>query len=206
MVAETISNMLMLILGLAIFIVPHLVPAMPALRSSLRDRMGPSAYLLSFSIVSLVSLILIAKGYGDARTLGRANPQLWTPPAFTRHITLALMLPAFILLAAAYIPSRIRTAVKHPFLAAVKIWALAHLLVRGDLASVILFGSMLAYAVFDRISVKRRNALGPLGAATGGAKGDIIAVVAGVIVYALMVMWGHNALIGVALTRLSIAP
>ena len=196
----------MLILGLAIFIVPHLVPAMPALRSSLRDRMGPSAYLLSFSIVSLVSLILIAKGYGDARTLGRANPQLWTPPAFTRHITLALMLPAFILLAAAYIPSRIRTAVKHPFLAAVKIWALAHLLVRGDLASLLLFGSLLAYAVFDRISVKKRNALGPLGAVQGSIKGDIAAVVVGSLAYVAMLVVGHSALIGVPVLRLSFAP
>ena len=198
--------MLMLILGLAIFYVPHLVPAMPQLRSSLRDRMGPSAYLLSFSIVSLISLILIAKGYGDARTLGGGNPQLWVPPPFMRHITLTLMWPAFILLAAAYIPSRIRTAVKHPFLAAVKIWALAHLLVRGDLASLLLFGSLLAYAVFDRISVKKRNALGPLGAVKGSVKGDIAAVLVGTLAYAFMVLYGHAALIGVNVLNFRFAP
>jgi uncharacterized membrane protein len=193
--------MLLLVLGLALFTVTHLVPAAPATRSLLRDRMGLSAYLLVFSILSLVSLILIGQGYGEARTLGRANPQLWVPPAFMKHVAMTLMLPAFILLAAAYVPSRIRTAVKHPMLAAIKLWALAHLLVRGDLASVLLFGSMLAYGVFDRISVKKRGAMGPLGAAQGTARGDLIAVAIGLTAYAAMLFWGHSALIGVPLVR-----
>ncbi len=193
----------LLILGMALFGLSHLVPASPGTRQFLRDRMGPSAYLLAFSAVSLISLILIAKGYGDARTLGRGNPQLWVPPAFMRHITLALMLPAFILLAAAYTPSRIRTAAKHPMLAAIKIWALAHLLVRGDLASVVLFGGMLAYAVFDRISVKGRSALGPLGTTPGTLRGDIMAIAIGGIAYLAMLAGGHALLIGVPLLRLS---
>ena len=193
--------MLLLVLGLALFVVTHLVPAAPATRGLLRDRMGPSAYLLVFSILSLVSLILIGQGYGEARTLGRGNPQLWVPPAFMKHIAFALMLPAFILLAAAYVPSRIRTAVKHPMLAAIKIWALAHLLVRGDLASVLLFGTMLAYGVFDRISVKKRGAYGPLGTAEGTARGDAIAVALGLVAFVAMLGWGHSALIGVPLLR-----
>ncbi len=197
--------MLLLILGLALFTVTHLVPAAPATRRLLRDRMGPSAYLLVFSILSLVSLILIGQGYGEARTLGRGNPQLWVAPAFFKHVTYVLMLPAFILLAAAYVPSRIRTVVKHPMLAAIKIWALAHLLVRGDLASVLLFGSMLAYGVFDRISVKKRNALGPLGTAPGSARGDMIAIAIGLTAYAAMMLGGHAALIGVPLLRTSFA-
>ena len=121
-------------------------------------------------------------------------------------LTLALMLVAFILLAAAYIPSRIRTAVKHPMLAAVKLWAFAHLLVRGDLASLLLFGSFLAYGVFDRISVKKRHALGPLGAAQGGLKGDIVVVAVGTVAYLLMLLFGHAYLIGVPLMRMSFAP
>ncbi len=193
--------MYLLVLGLALFVVTHLVPAAPATRGLLRDRMGPSAYLLVFSILSLVSLILIGQGYGEARLLGRANPQLWVPPVFMRHVAMTLMLPAFILLAAAYVPSRIRTAVKHPMLAAIKLWALAHLLVRGDLASMLLFGTMLAYGVFDRISVKKRGALGPLGVAPGTARGDMIAVAIGLTAYAVMLFWGHGALIGVALVR-----
>lgn len=193
--------MITLIAGLALFNGLHLVPTAPGLRSSLRDKMGPAGYLLTFSVVSLGALVLIAKGYGDAHGRGLGNVQLWFPPPFLRHITLALMLPAFILLAAAYIPSRIRTAVKHPMLAAIKIWALAHLLVRGDLASVLLFGSLLAFAVFDRISVKKRAALGPLGAAPGTLRGDLLAITVGGLAYALMVFWGHGALTGVPLLR-----
>jgi uncharacterized membrane protein len=198
--------MLLLVLGLALFIATHLVPAAPATRRLLRDRMGPSAYLLVFSILSLVSLIMIGQGYGETRTLGRANPQLWVPPAFMKHMSMALMLPAFVLLAAAYVPSRIRTAAKHPMLAAIKLWALAHLLVRGDLASVLLFGSMLAYGVLDRISVKTRGALGPLGAAPGTVRGDVLAVVLGSFAYGLFVIWGHGVAIGVPLLRFSTAP
>jgi uncharacterized membrane protein len=198
--------MLLLVLGLALFTVTHLVPAAPAMRSVLRDRMGTSAYLLVFSILSLVSLILIGQGYSETRTLGRANPQLWVPPAYMKHVAMTLMLPAFVLLSAAYVPSRIRTAVKHPMLAAIKLWALAHLLVRGDLASVLLFGSMLAYGVYDRISVKKRGALGPLGAAQGTARGDMIAIAIGLTAYAAMLFWGHGALIGVALVRTGLIP
>ena len=197
-------TMPLLIAGIALFMALHVVPTAPNVRAELRGKMGPSGYLLVFSIISLVSLIMIAKGYGDARSAGRV--QLWYPPAFMRHITLALMLPAFILLAAAYIPSRIRTAVKHPMLTAIKIWALGHLLVRGDLASVVLFGSFLAFGVFDRISVKKRGALGPLGAATGTARGDVLAIVVGTLAYVVMLLWGHWALIGVPLVAFSFAP
>ena len=193
--------MTLLILGLVIFHGLHLVPTAPELRTGLRERLGPGIYQLLFSVASLVGLVLIVWGYGQAHGRGDGNVQLYYPPLFLRHITLALMLPAFILLAAAYVPSRIRTAVKHPMLTAVKTWALAHLLIRGDLASVLLFGSFLAYGVFDRISVKKRGALGPLGTATGGLIGDITAVVIGVVAYGLMVVWGHGALIGVPLLR-----
>jgi uncharacterized membrane protein len=198
--------MLLLVAGLLLFMVPHLLPTAPDMRASLRDKMGASGYLLAFSIVSLASLIMIATGYGEAHGRGVGNVQLWYPPAFMKHITMLLMLPAFILLAAAYIPSRIRTAAKHPMLAAVKLWALGHLLVRGDLASLLLFGSFLAYGVFDRISVKQRSSLGPLGTATGGLKGDIMAVAVGGAAYVLMLLYGHAYLIGVPLVRTSFAP
>ena len=110
------------------------------------------------------------------------------------------MLPAMILLVAAYVPSRIRSAVGHPMLAAIKIWALAHLLANGDLASLVLFGSFLVWVVVDRISVKRRGALGPLGSATSTSPiNDLIVVGVGLALYAVMLVWGHRWLIGVPL-------
>jgi hypothetical protein len=78
-----------------------------------------------------------------------------------------LLLPAMILLVAAYVPSRIRTAVRHPMLVAVALWAFGHLLANGDLASAVLFGTFLAYAVYDIVSATQRAALGPLGGAQG---------------------------------------
>jgi len=191
--------MLLTIVGLALFFLIHLVPTAPEVRRSLSERMGEGPYKLFFSVVSAVGLGLIVYGYAKLHVTPGKNPIIWSPPAGMRHATLLLMLFASVLLVAAYIPSRIRTAVKHPMLAAVKLWALAHLLVRGDLASIVLFGSFLAWAVFDRISVKRRAALGPLGGRTGGLGGDIAVLVVGGAFYVLMVLWGHARLIGVPL-------
>jgi uncharacterized membrane protein len=143
--------------------------------------------------------VLIVLGYGQMQGLGRGNPELWVPPAWTRHLVLLLMIPSMVLLVAAYVPSRIRSVVGHPMLAALKTWAFAHLLANGDLASVLLFGSLLAYGVWDRISVSDRPSPGPLGAAKGGIIGDVVAVVAGLALYAFMLLWGHAWLIGVPL-------
>lgn len=191
--------MLLMIVGLALFFLIHLVPTAPEVRRSLAERMGEGPYKLMFSVVSAVALALIVYGYAKLHATPGKNPVIWSPPAGMRHATLLLMLFSFILLAAAYIPSRIRSAAKHPMLIAIKLWALAHLLVRGDLASMVLFGSFLAWAVFDRISVKRRAALGPLGAKTGGLGGDIAVLVVGLGLYALMLLWGHARLIGIPL-------
>jgi len=191
--------MTLLIGGLALFMLVHLIPTRPALRAGLVGRVGSGPYLGLFSLASLAGFVLIVMGYGHMQGLGRGNPELWTPPVWIKHVVLLLMIPAMILLVAAYVPSRIRTAVRHPMLAAVKIWAFAHLLANGDLASLLLFGSFLAYAVYDRISVKHRSALGPLGEARGGPTGDVIAIAGGLALYGFMLFWGHAKLIGVPL-------
>jgi uncharacterized membrane protein len=112
-------------------------------------------------------------------------------------VALLLMLPVFPLLAAAYLPGRIKAALKHPFLVAVKLWAAAHLLANGTLADVLLFGSFLAWAVADRISLKRRPQR-PLPGAPERPMNDLIAVVAGLVLYGVFVTWLHQWLIGVA--------
>lgn len=192
--------MILFLLGLVLFFGVHLVPAFPGSRADLRLRFGEPTYKIAFSIISLVGFALIVIGFGEAR-MASWNVVLWMPPVWIKHVVFLLMVPAFILIVAAYVPSRIRTAAKHPMLLAVKIWAFSHLLANGDLAGVILFATFLAYAVFDRISVKKRGALGPLGAARGTLQGDIIVVVVGLVLYGLMLKWGHAYLIGVALIR-----
>lgn len=187
--------MMLLVLGLLIFIGIHLVPTRPDLRAGWLARFGEGGYKGLFTIVALVGLALIVYGFGQARLAASGNPQLWDPPRWTRHATMTLMLPVFILLAAAYLPGRISAAVKHPMLLSVKLWALAHLLISGRLAQLLLFGGLLAWAVFDRISVKRRG----VAIKTGPARNDIIAIVIGLLAYAFMLTRGHTWLIGVPL-------
>ncbi len=192
--------MLLLALGLILFLAIHLVPTQVELRGALVRSFGETGYKAGFALLSFAGLALIVIGYHKLQVMPGKNPVIWNPPVWTRHAAFTLMLPAMILLVAAYVPSRIRTAVGHPMLAAVKIWASAHLLANGDLASLVLFGSLLAWAVLDRISVKRRNAKGPLGTATATSIFNDVAVVAvGIALYALMLLWGHRVLIGVPL-------
>jgi len=191
--------MWILIVGLALFFAVHLVPTFPAVRARLVAITGARPYSALFALASAVGLVLIVLGYGKMQGLGRGNPQLWVPPSWARHVTMLLMLPALILLAAAYIPSRIRTATRHPMLAAVALWAFGHLLVNGDLASVLLFGSFLAYAGYDIMSANQRAAVGPLGRVQGGLVQDIVAISVGVALYALLLFWGHKILTGVPL-------
>ncbi|PTW60463.1 putative membrane protein [Breoghania corrubedonensis] len=181
-----------LIIGLALFVAAHLVPARPALRAGLVERLGPVGYRAVFGLVSLAGFVLIVYGFGMARAQG--VPVLYDPPPWTRHIAMLLMLFAFILIPAAYLPGRIKATVKHPMITAVKTWALAHLLVNGDAASLVLFLTFLAWGVYDRISLKRRPAPESV---RGSMRNDILAVVIGVVLYAAFVWKLHLWLIGV---------
>jgi len=193
--------MLLLVVGLLLFFAIHVVPTAPRLRAGLVDRFGAGAYKAIFSLVSLAGLALIVFGYHKLQINPDKNLVLWDSPSWMNHVAWLLMLPAMIFLVAAYVPSRIRTALKHPMLVAIKTWALAHLLVNGDLASLALFGGFLAYAVYDRISLKHRvtGGMGPLGAATGGLVGDLTVLAVGTALWAFMLYYGHGLLIGVPL-------
>ena len=191
--------MMVLIVGLILFLGVHLLPTSPELRAGLQERMGTNVYKAVFSLLSLAGFIIIVLGYHKLQLHPGKNPILWNPPEWTRHFAAGLMLPAMVLLVAALIPSRIRTTIRHPMLSAIKIWALAHLIANGDLGGVLLFGSFLAFAVYDRISVKRRGALGPLGdTKPTSVINDVIVVVLGVALYAALLFGGHAWLIGVS--------
>ncbi len=121
---------------------------------------------------------------------------LYTPPVWLRYLAFLLLLPVFPLLLAAYLPGRIKAAVKHPMVLAVKLWAVAHLLANGMLADVLLFGGFLAWAVAERISMKRRTPR-PIPGAPESGRNDIIAVAGGLAIFLLFFMWLHRTLIGV---------
>ncbi len=185
-----------LVAGLIVFFAIHFVPTFPAVRTRLLETLGAGPYKLVFSVLAAVGLGLIVYGYGLARPFAS---DLFVPPEWTRHLAFLLMLPALICLTAAYIPSRLRDRVRHPMLAAIKIWAFAHLLANGDSASALLFGGFLAYAVYDRISVGARGEPGLGERAKGRLGGDVAAVAVGVVAWIVMLLWGHAALIGVPL-------
>jgi uncharacterized membrane protein len=186
-----------MVIGLLVFFAIHLVPTNVELKNGLIARFGDRGYKGIFAVFSLIGLALIILGFHKLQLHPGKNEILWYPPIWTRHLALALMLPAMIALVAAFIPSHIHVALKHPMLVAIKIWALAHLLANGDLASLVLFGSFLAFAVYDRISVKRRADLGPLGKGGGPWVNDVIVVVLGTALYAVTVLYLHELLIGV---------
>jgi uncharacterized membrane protein len=190
--------MLVLVLGLVVFLGVHSVSIVaPHWRAATIARVGEKPWKGLYSIAAGVGLALVIVGYGMAR---RDPVVLYAPPAALRHLALLVMVPVFPLLFAAYLPGRIRAAAKHPMLLAVKLWALAHLLANGTLADVLLFGGFLAWAVADRLAVKRRSAVEAH--AVPGAPprpyNDAIAVAVGLLVYVALVLRGHRWLIGVS--------
>ncbi|MGC1711347.1 MAG: NnrU family protein [Methyloceanibacter sp.] len=183
--------MTLLIVAIVIFLGTHLVPTLP-LRGRLVERLGETGYKVAFSLLSIASFVFLVWAFAKAPVV-----QVWSPPSWTRWVAIVLMLPAFIFMVAAYVPGKIKEKLKHPFLVAIKTWALAHLIANGDLASIILFGSFLAYAVYDRISLKHRTAtrLIPV-PATGPPFNDIVAVMLGTVLYLVFLFWLHPLLIG----------
>ncbi len=184
-----------MIVGLVLFLGVHTLTTRRDLRARVIARIGEGAYKGVYSLVSALGLALIIYGFARYRADGWIN--VWYPPVWTRHLALALMLPAAVLIVAAYIRGRIYTVVRHPMITAIKLWALAHLLANGDLGSMILFGGFLAWAVYDRISLKHRPDAGAPPIPVGGRGNDLIAVAVGIVAYLALVFVFHPVVIGV---------
>ena len=188
-------GLLVMILGLVLLLGVHALTTQRELRARLIASTGESGYKAGYALVSLLGLVLIVWGYSHYRAAGIID--VWHPPKALKHLTVALMLPAVILVVASYVRGRIYSVVKHPMLAGVKLWAVAHLLVNGDLGSIILFGSFLGWAVFDRISLKRRADPGGPPIPVGGTGNDLIAVAVGIVAYLALAFAFHPVVIGV---------
>ena len=188
-------GLLVLILGLALFIVPHVFVTRREARAAAVARFGEGPYKGVFSLVSIVGVILIGWGFASYRASGWID--VWSPPTWTRHLAALLVWPAIVFLVAAYIPGNIKRRLKHPMLVGVKLWALAHLVANGDLGSILLFGGILAWAVFDRISLKRRSDPGAPPIPIGGWGNDVAALIVGTLVYLALGFLFHPLVIGV---------
>jgi len=186
--------MIVLIAGLVILLGGHSVSIVaPDFRDRAADRLGELSWRAIYSVVSLIGLALVIYGYG----LARAELVIWyVPPLWLKYAAVALMVFVFPLLIATFFPGRIQTAAKHPTLTATKLWATAHLLANGARADVILFGLLLAWAVADRISLKRRP-LRPMPGAPAASFNDVIVIAAGLAIFAVFVSGLHALLFGV---------
>jgi uncharacterized membrane protein len=188
--------MIWLLLGLVIFLGSHSVRIFAEpWRGARIAAMGLNAWKGVYSIVSILGFVLIVWGYGVARG---APVILFSPPVWTKHVAALLTIPAFILLAAAYVPgTRIKRAVGHPMIAGVKAWAFAHLLANGTLADVVLFGAFLVWAIVDYIAARRRDRAAGTVYVVGPVTRDVAAVVVGLVAWAAFAFWLHAVLIGV---------
>jgi uncharacterized membrane protein len=183
-----------LIIGIVIFLGIHsvriLVPDFRAGQIALR---GEGGWKGIYSLISAIGLGLIVWGYALARPEAGF---IYEPPTWMKHINLVLMLFALIFMVMANVPAgKLKPIVKHPFLLSIKLWAFGHLLSNGDLASLVLFGSFLAWAIWDRIAVKRRGDLGAT--VSGPVSNDLIAIISGTALYVLFVWKAHEWLFGV---------
>jgi uncharacterized membrane protein len=187
--------MTILVLGLVLFIGAHVFVTLRAPRAAIIARIGEWPYKGAMSLVSLVGLIMIGYGFGQYRATG--GVEVWHPPHWTYYITQILMWPASICVVAAYSRGNILRRLKHPMLVGVKTFAVAHLIANGDLGSIVLFGSILAWAVYDRITLKRRSDPGAPPIPVGGQRNDTIALVTGTLLYLVLGLVFHPLVVGV---------
>ena len=165
----------------------------PGWRNAQVARLGEQKGKGLYSLASIAAFVLLVWGFAVARPDAAI---LYEPPVAMKHINALLMLLALISIMVFNLPAgRLKPMLKHPMLVSIKLWAFGHLLANGDLASVLLFGSFLVWAVFDRISVKRRGDKGF--AIAGPVRNDVLAVVSGVVIYGLFVWKLHDWLFGV---------
>lgn len=188
--------MALLLLGLALFLGAHSLRIVAdGWRATRIGKIGPKPWKGVVSVVSIIGFVLIIWGYGIAR---QTPVVLYTPPVWARHVAALLVLPAFILLVAAYVPgTRIKRAIGHPMVAGVKLWAFAHLLANGTLADVILFGAFLAWSVASFLAARRRDRAAGVVYPAGPIVRDVTAVVVGALAWVVFAFWLHGWLIGV---------
>jgi uncharacterized membrane protein len=187
-------GLIILILGLLIFIGPHIFVAMREQRAAVIARVGEGPYKLLISVLSVIGIIVI--GYGFARYRATGWIDIWYPPRWTYYVTQLLMWPACIFIVAAYVRGNIWRQLKHPMLVGVKTWAVAHLISNGDLGSILLFGSLLLWAGYDRVTLKHRADAGAPAIPMGGARNDTIAIVVGTLLYLALGFIFHPLVIG----------
>lgn len=188
--------MAVLILGLVLFLGVHSTRIVAdGWRTATIARIGDKPWKGLYALASIAGFALIVWGFG----LARRNPvYLWEAPMGMRHVAGALLLVAFVLLVATYVPrNSIKARLHHPMVLSVKVWALAHLLANGNLADVVLFGAFLVWAVFSFRAARQRDRAAGTVYPAGTAAATAITVVVGIAAWAVFAFWAHGYLFGV---------
>jgi len=185
--------MTLLILGLILFLGVHSLRIFAdPWRTAQIARLGEGPWKGLYSLASIVGFVLLVWGFGPARA---ATVVLWSPPFWTHYVAGVLTLIAFVLIVAAYVPgTRIKSWLHHPMVLGVKVWAFAHLISNGTLADVVLFGSFLVWAIADFASSRRRDRAAGTVYPAGTFGKDAVAVVVGVVAWAVFAFWLHGLL------------
>ncbi|MBT8353592.1 MAG: NnrU family protein [Desulfofustis sp.] len=187
--------MTQMIAGIIIFLGVHSISIInEAWRDKMAERLGGWSWKGIYSIIALMGLILLIRGYGEART---DVVEVYYTPVWLQNISLIILIPVFPLLVGTYVPGRIKAAVEHPMLLATKLWAAAHLLANGTLADLVLFGSFLLWVFADLLSVSKRQPRQIPGAPPSRFN-DWIAVIVGLALYLAFLFWLHEMLFGVS--------
>jgi uncharacterized membrane protein len=188
--------MAMLVLGLVLFLGVHSTRIFADdWRTATIGRIGEKAWKGIYSVVSIAAFVLLVWGFMRARQ----NPVLlWTPPAGMRHVTALLMVPAFMLFVAPYVPGNwFKARLHHPQLLSVKVWAVGHLLANGMLIDLLVFGGFLVWAVLGYVAARRRDRAAGTVYAPATTRGTLITVVVGLVAYVVFAFWLHGWLFGV---------
>jgi uncharacterized membrane protein len=186
--------MALLIIGLVLFIGTHVFASLRGVRSAVIAAIGEGPYKGAFALLSIIGILLVGFGFGQYRATSWTD--VWYPPHWTYYITQLLMWPASIFVVAAYIRGNIWRTLRHPMLVGIKTWSVAHLISNGDLGSIILFGSFLLWAAYDRISLKHRADRGAPALSANGRRNDVIAIVVGTVLYLLLGLVFHPLVVG----------
>ncbi len=190
------SAMTIMLLGLLLFLGPHSVRIFADnWRAAQMARFGEIPWKITYAVISIIGFVLIIQGYG----MTRLDPTwVWFPPVWIKHLVALLMIPAFIFLAAAYVPrNHIKAALKHPMVIGVKVWALAHLVSNGRLSEIVLFGAFLVWSVLAFRAARQRDAAAGTTPPAGTWAGTAASVIIGLAAYMAFVLWLHTRWIGV---------
>ncbi|MFK8036238.1 MAG: NnrU family protein [Hyphomicrobiales bacterium] len=186
-----------LIIGLALFLGVHSTRIfLEPVRVRIINAFGEGLWKVGYTLLSVAGLVLIVIGF---RSASLDSVAVWIPPFAFLHLAALLMLVAFIVLAAAYVPAgRIKGALKHPMVVSVVIWSGAHLLINGMEHEVLLFGAFFVWAVLNFLSARFRDRQMRLTYIPGPLRNDFICIVVGVALWAGFVFFAHEWLFGVA--------